>query len=129
MEKGIYTTEQEKKLADLLDNAIKLKGILELIDGFVFKALITFVDDNYIDKLSVELKTKLADIATAVINNEVDVAEQLSAELISSLAKIPGLDEDAETLLLKGVIQVLVGAVITWINSQKGTKITLKIER
>jgi hypothetical protein len=129
MEKGVLTLEQEKKLAELLDNAIKLNGILELIDGYVFKAVITFIDDTYIDKLSVDIKTQLAAIVTAVLANDVELAETLSGELISTLVKIPGLDEQSEGLLFKGLIEILVGSVIAWINKEKGTKVTLKINR
>ena len=48
MEKGILTAEQEKQLATIIDDAIVFKSkVLELIDGYVFKALITYIDDKY----------------------------------------------------------------------------------
>lgn len=128
-EKGILTTEQEKQLAAALDNAIKLNGFLELIDGYVFKALITFIDDKYLDKLQTDVKTKLGELASAVIAKDVAKAEELSAEVLTMLIKIPGLDEESEGLLFKGIVEIVVGAVVNWINSQKGTKVTLKIQR
>jgi hypothetical protein len=126
-EKGILTSDQEKALATMLDDAIKLNGFLELIDGYVFKALITFVDDKYLDQLQVDVKTKLAELASAVIAKDVDKAEELATEVMVLLIKIPGLDTDSEGLLFKGIIEVVVGAVINWINGQKGTKVTLKL--
>jgi hypothetical protein len=128
-EKGILTLEQEKKLSSLLDDAVKLKGIWELVDGYVFKAVITFVDDTYADKLNVDVKTKLAAIATAVIDDNVEEAETLCADLINTLVDIPGLDETAEGLLFRGVVEVLVGAVLNWINSKKEIPVTLKLKR
>jgi hypothetical protein len=128
-EKGILTLEQEKKLAELLDNAVKLKGVLELIDGYVFKAVITFVDDKYIDKLAVDIKTKLAALVDAVMAENVELAETLAADLINTLIDIPGLDEEAEGLLFKGIIEILVGAIVQWIEGKKQAPVTLKLNR
>ena len=128
-DKGVLTTVQEKKIADLLDNALKLKGFLELVDGYVFKAVITFVDDKYADQLSVDLKTKLSALVDAVLAENVELAEQLATDLINSLIDIPGLDEEAEGLLFKGVIELVVGAILDWINSKKDVPVTLKLNR
>lgn len=58
MEKGIFTKEQEKKLASLLDELIKLKGLFEMVDGLVFTAIISMVDDQLINKLPEEIKIR-----------------------------------------------------------------------
>jgi len=128
-EKGILTVEQEKKLSELLDNVIKLKGFLELIDGFVFKALVTFLDDKFADKIKVEIKLKLGELVDAVLANDVEKAEVLAAEVINMLLDVPGLDEEAEGLLFKGIIQLLVGVILDWINSKKEVPVTLKLNR
>ena len=65
MDKGILTVVQEKKLAQILDDAVKVSGVFELIDGYLFKILLTFLDDTYADKLSVEIKTELGQLAEA----------------------------------------------------------------
>jgi len=127
MENGILTVEQEKKLASLLDDAIKLKGILELIDGYVFKAVITFLDDKVVDKLKEDIKIKLAALVDAVLAEDVDLAETLATDLVNALIDIPGLDEEAEGLIFKGVIEILVGAIIKWIESKKDTVVILKL--
>lgn len=116
---GIFTVEQEKRLSELLDNVVKLKGIAEFLDGYVFKAIITFVDDRFVDKLPEELKTKLSELAEACLNEEVEVAEALSAEIINGLVDIPGLDEESEGLLFKGAIEFIVGAVLDWVAQKK----------
>jgi phage tail protein X len=128
MEAGILTSNQENQLAILLADTIKLKGIWGMLDGFVFKAVITFADNTYADKLAVDLKTKLAAIITAVMENNPDLAESLSADLITQLITIPGIDKEAEGLVLKGLLQIFVGAVVNWINHSKGTKVTLNIK-
>lgn len=128
-DKGVLTLEQEKKIAELLDNLLKLKGFLEMVDGYVFKAIITFVDDKYVDKLSVDIKTKLAELITAVLAEDVPLAEQLATELMNQLIDIPVLDEEAEGLIFKGVIELVVGVILNWINGKKGVPVTLNLNR
>jgi hypothetical protein len=129
MEEGILTSAQEKTLSALLDDAIKLKGVAELVDGFLFKAIITFVDDKYIDKLKEEIKIKLAALVEAVMAEDIELAEQLATDLVNSLIDIPGLDEESEGLLFKGVIEIIVGAILQWIESKKGEPVALKLAR
>lgn len=128
-EKGILTAVQEKKIAELLDNLLKLKGVLEVIDGHVFKAVITFVDDKYADQLSADIKTILSDLVDAVLNEDVENAELLASDLMNELIDIPGLDENAEGLLFKGVIEVVVGAILHWIEGKKEAPVTLQLNR
>jgi hypothetical protein len=129
MEQGILTSEQEKKIASLLDDLLKLKGFLELIDGYVFRAVITFVDNKYADKLSVDLKTKLAALVDACLAEDIELAEQLATDLINSLIDIPVLDEEAEGLIFKGIIELIVGAILDWINSKKTEPVKLQLKR
>lgn len=129
MEEGILTLEQEKKIAALLDDLLKVKGFVELIDGYVFKAIITFVDNKYVDKLSVDIKTKLAALVDAVLAEDVVLAETLVTDLMNTLIDIPGLDEESEGLLFKGIIELIVGAILDWINSKKEVPVTLKLNR
>jgi len=129
MGQGILTTEQEKKLASLLDDAIKLKGILEFVDGFLFKAIIALVDDKYADKLKEEIKVKLSVLVDAVLANDIVLAETLATDLINSLVDIPGLDEEAEGLIFKGIIEILVAAILKWIEGVKGAPVTLKLAK
>jgi len=117
--KGILTNEQEKVVAVIVDDAIKAKGFLELIDGYLAKVLIVVVDDQLVDKLKVELKAKLALVAEKLIAKDWDGAQAEVAELLNALVDIPVLEEDAEGLIFLGSIQVLVGAILKWIASQK----------
>lgn len=127
MENGIFTLEQEKKLAGLLDEAIKLKGILELVDGVVFRALLTLLDDQLINKLPEEIKVKLAEIAEAVIADDIEKAETLATDLINALVDAPLLDEESEGLLIGALVRLIVSAVIKWIEGKKEQPVTLKI--
>ena len=128
-EKGIFTLEQEKKLAGLLDDAIKLKGVMELVDGLVFRQLLTLLDDQLINKLPEDIKVKLAQIAEAVIAEDVETAETLATDLINSLIDVPVLDEESEGLLIGALVRLIVSSVLKWIEGKKVAPVTLKLNR
>ena len=128
-EKGIFTLEQEKKLAGLLDDAIKLKGVMELVDGLVFRQLLTLLDDQLINKLPEAIKVKLAQIAEAVIAEDVETAETLATDLINSLIDVPVLDEESEGLLIGALVRLIVSSVLKWIEGKKVAPVTLKLNR
>jgi len=129
MEKGIFTKEQEKKLASLLDELIKLKGLFEMVDGLVFTAIISMVDDQLINKLPEEIKIKLSELAEAVIAEDVEEAELLATDLINQLLDIPLLDEDTEGLLIGSLIRLIVSSVLSWIERKKEQPVQLKLQR
>ena len=114
--KGIFTKEQERVLASMLDEAIKMKGLLEIVDGYLLKGIITIVDDEYIDKLKPELKLQLQELATACIAEDVALAGTLVGDLLNTLIDIPMLDETSEGLLFKGAVNLIIGAVTKWIE-------------
>lgn len=128
-EKGILTVVQEKKLSEILDSAVKVSGIFEFIDGYLFKILLTFLDDTYADKLSVEIKTELGQLADALMASDWDAAENVATSIINRLIDIPGLDEDAEGLLFKGIVEIIIGAVLKLIGQKKGMIVALKLAR
>jgi hypothetical protein len=129
MEKGIFTREQEKKLASLLDDLIKLKGLFEVVDGLVFTAIISLVDDNYINKLPDEIKIKLSEIVEAVLADDVELAELKATELINALVDVPLLDEEMEGLLIGSFVRLIVSSILKWIEDKKEQPVTLKIQR
>jgi len=129
MEKGIFTREQEKKLASLLDDLIKLKGLFEVVDGLVFTAIISLVDDNYINKLPDEIKIKLSEIVEAVLDDDVELAELKATELINALVDVPLLDEEMEGLLIGSFVRLIVSSILKWIEDKKEQPVTLKIQR
>lgn len=128
-EKGILTVVQEKKLSEILDSAVKVSGIFEFIDGYLFKILLTFLDDTYADKLSVEIKTELGQLADALMASDWDAAENVATSIINRLVDVPGLDENAEGLLFKGIVEIIIGAVLKLIGQKKGMIVALKLAR
>lgn len=129
MESGILTREQEQKLAEIVDEALKLKGILELIDGYLARVLTTLLDDKIIDKLKEDLKIQLAALVDAAFAGDLELAETLTTNLINSLVDIPALDETSEGLIFRGAIDLAVGAIIAWIEKRKGTTVVLVLAK
>jgi hypothetical protein len=124
---GILTPAQEKQLAVWLDDLVKLKGFWELIDGYVFKILVTLLDDKVIDKLKTDLKVKLGALVDLVIAGQVDQSEQLATEILVGLVQIPGVDSTVEGLIFSAVIQLVVAAIMSKLQTVTGKKITLKV--
>jgi len=118
-EKGIFTKEQEKFLSNVIDDALKLKGFLELVDGYVARVVISVIDDQLVDKLKEEVKVKLAAVADAALREDVDEAEDAAADLLNFLIDVPGLDEDAEGLIFKGAVELAVGAILKWLENKR----------
>ena len=118
MEKGIFTKDQEKIMAEALDNAIKLKGLAELLDGYAAKILIQLLDDNVIEKLKIDpvVKEKIAKLADAAFNKDIEACEELVAEIVNTLVDIPGIDEDGELLLFEGAAKLISGALKMYIK-------------
>jgi hypothetical protein len=119
-ELGFLSNVQEKALAEMVDEALHLKGLLELIDGYLAKILITVIDDRLLQKLAVkvsdDIKKHISDLVDAGINKDLIKVEELSATLINDLLNVPGLDKDTEFLILKGIIELLVGTIQSWLE-------------
>ena len=108
---GILTKQKEKVLAGWVDDAIKLKGILELVDGYAARVIISIVDNSGLDKLPDELKESLNKLVTAAIDKDLQKVEAEAIIILDSLLDIPGLDDEAEALLFEGAVKIIVGAI------------------
>ena len=124
---GILTPEQEKQIAVWLDDLVKLKGFWELIDGYIFKILITLLDDKGIDKLKADLKAKLSELVDAAMAGKIDEAEQLATDILVGLVVIPGIDSTVEGLIFSAAIQLAVAAIISKLQVKTGKVFTLKV--
>lgn len=113
-EKGLLTKEQEKQIAQVIDDALKLKGLGELVDGFAARAIVSMVDDNLAEKLNIkeQLKQDLQGVIDGALSGDVDKVQELSAKILNDEIDIPGLDEDAEALLFKGAVEIILGAAL-----------------
>jgi len=113
---GILTKQQEKKLAKIVDEAIELNGLLELVDGYAARVLISLIDDKALDKLPEGLKLNLSLLVDAAIDEDVERAEKIAANIINDFVDIPGLNENEELMIFEGAIKIIVGAILTKIR-------------
>jgi hypothetical protein len=118
-EKGVLLAVQEKDLSIVVDSALKLKGIPELLDGYVARILITVVDDQVVDKLKADVKEKLSVVVTKAMAKDWDGALESLSDMLNSLVDVPVLDETAEGLMFLGALQFLAGAIKQWIEKKK----------
>ncbi len=122
-EKGILLVEDEKKLSVIIDDAIKGKGVLELVDGYLARVAIGYVDNSLVDKLKADLKAKLAVTAKLAIAEDWEAAETSLADLLNSYVDVPVLEEDSEGLIFLGLIQLIAGAIKAAIEKKKAEKV------
>lgn len=115
---GILSNEQEKKLSQIVDDAIRAKGILELVDGYAAKVLISQIDDRALEKINIpeDLKTDIGLLVDAAVAEDVERAETIAANILNGLVNIPGIDEEAEGMILKGTIELILGTIISAIR-------------
>ena len=71
----------------------------------------------------------VAALVDAVLAEDVEAATQLATDLMNSLIDIPGLDEEAEGLLFKGVLEIIVGAILSWIEQKTEEPVVLQLNR
>lgn len=116
--KGIFTKQQEKAIAEAIDGAIKFKGLAEVIDGYMAKALVSVLDDSLLERINMsqEIKESLGRLADATIAKDVDTVEVLCSVLINDLVDVPGIDEDAEAVIFSGVVQIIVGSAKAYLK-------------
>ena len=120
----MITGVNKKWAADLIDEAIHLKGIGELVDGYMAKIAINFIDNFAERKLkpSEEIIDKINGMLDAVREAEWDLALEIAEDVVSKLAAekidIPGLDEQAEYLFLESFSKIIVASVKLYISKQ-----------
>ncbi len=117
MEKGVLTKASENASSSLLDELVKLPGILEQFDGVAFKIVITQLDDNFGEKIQEPYKSAIRDIATQVFEEkDYKSAITLALTFIDSQVDIPGLDDPTELAIFKG-LEYIIFALLAKMNT------------
>jgi len=113
---GIWNSDQEKYIAGAIDNSIKAKGVLEIVDGYLAKVVIVIVDDKGLDRLPEDLKPKLSALTDLAIAGDVQACEKLGAEILNNRIDIPGIDEQTEYIIFNGAMTIIVGAILAQVR-------------
>jgi hypothetical protein len=106
-----FTKETKDLIVNVVDDAVKLGVIGELVDGLAARGLVNIVD-HYGDKyVPDEYDATINEVATLALNGEYELAGGKAGELINDLVDIPMLDDSIEKLVfvdgLKFVVRLL----------------------
>lgn len=113
MEKGILVKTVEAKLAQKLDEVVKLNGLWESIDGIAFKLVISAVDDTLGEKIPEEYKLKIRNLISGIIDEgDFSVAVEMVIDLANEVIDVPGLDDEQEELLFSAAGQMIAAALL-----------------
>lgn len=114
---GFLTTEQEKLLAEALDEFLKFRNaIMEKMDGPLALLVIRGVDNRFADRINPEWKMPLIPIIDKAMEGEVEQTRQLVTDLMNSRIDIPGVDEDIELMMFDGFTRFAAAAVAWYIE-------------
>jgi hypothetical protein len=120
MRKGLLTKEQENFFAGLLDDAILFPNpLVERLDKMAFKLIISAVDDNLAERIPEGWQSPLEPIIDAAMSGNWEEAGDRAADMINEKVDIPGIDEESEQAIFNGVIQLIIGAVISRASVEK----------
>jgi hypothetical protein len=110
MEKGILTSALEQKLAEALDNLVKLQGFWETFDGPAFKLAISAIDNNLAEKIPEPYKSTLQSLLTEILEEQdYQAACDMAADFVDGLIDVPGLDDPTEQMIFHGIFTVVAG--------------------
>ena len=120
MSKGVWTREQIKFLAKVLDDLKEWKNILmETFDGKIYEGFLHFINSLALDKIPEKYKLPLSELTTTVMEGNWDEFDDKAAEILAELFDIPGMDEDQEVVVFRTGIQFIVEAIKLWIKNKK----------
>ena len=118
--KGLFTKEQEIFFAGLLDDAIKFKNpIMEALDKAAFKLVIQNVDNILLEKIPEDWQNPLEPVLDAALQKKWTEAGELAAKFINEKIDIPGVDEVSEQVLISGIVQLIVGAILAKVETER----------
>ena len=109
VEKGLLSELVEDKVSRQLDDLYKGSGIIEMLDGKIFKMAISLIDNKFGEKVKDPLKTEIREVINQVyLEEDPESALTVAFEFIDSHVDIPFLDDAMEDLLFKGLLQIVV---------------------
>jgi len=114
------SNETIKKLADLLDKIVILKGWAEKFDGIAFKVVLNFINNRFGDKIPDNLNTAIDGIVDSVEKEDYKAAETQFAELMAQLIKTPLIDgTEEEVEAYKTIIAGIDGLVRSFLEKRE----------
>ncbi len=117
---GFLTPEQEKLLAQALDEFLKFKNaIAEKFDGPVAMVVIKGVDNRFADRINPAWRTPLIPIIDKALEGDVESTRRLVTDLMNEKIDIPGVREEIELMMFDGFTR-FAAAAVAWYLERKG---------
>lgn len=111
-EKGILSKELEVKIAQQLDNLIKLNGFLEIIDGKAFQLIIQQIDDKFAEKIPEPYKSEIKEMIVTVYEEQnYEQAIYDAMDFLDTLIDIPLIDDESEAMVFRGLASIIFAIV------------------
>ena len=108
MSETLVPKEVIKDLTKKIDAAIKLKGIMETLDGIVIGFLLGFINSFGYKKLSPEYRDLVSNFLTDISEGNWDAVDESGAALLTKIVDIPNMDEDKEFQAFKSALSFLI---------------------
>ena len=122
MNKGVWTKEQIKFLAKILDDLKKWNNFfMETFDGKIYEGFLYFINNLALDKIPEKYKLPLSELTTTVMEGNWDEFDDKAAVILAELLDIPGMNEDQEVVLFSTGVQFIVEAIKLWIEKKRST--------
>ncbi|WP_286755507.1 hypothetical protein [Roseivirga sp. UBA838] len=88
-----------------LDDRIKLKGLLELIDGLVIKAALKLMRKSFWDKLNEDAQRLIIALMEAFVSGDYSALPALTAAELNAKIDIPRISEGTEGKLMGAILE------------------------
>jgi hypothetical protein len=117
---GFISKDLTRRVAQRLDNLIRLKGIAELVDGPVLKLAIDLFDETLGDRVPIEYRDDIIVLLEAFADDDYSKVTNTAATTVNKLIDIPGSDEDLEQVWLAANLQMLGNFILHVKNRRQG---------
>ena len=114
MEKGILSSDAEKKIGGTyLDDLVKA-GVFEIVDGQAFTFAIRTLDNRFGDKVPEPYKTQIRELVDIIVidENYVGTIDEV-CDYLDKVIDIPFISDEGEELIFNGLATILKGVLKT----------------
>jgi hypothetical protein len=108
-----------KETKTKLDDIVKLKGVLEAVDGLAFGFTLDYLDDNYAEKIPEKYQDEVLLLLEAFVENDLDKLAAVASGALDELVDLPFADEEATAKFLAMNVKMLKDFIVWWAAKSK----------
>lgn len=119
MDGKVFTSDTKQLLKGIIDDAVKLGVVGEILDGPMIGASLSLID-HFGDKvIPDEYDTPINSVATKIINKDYEGAKTEIATLVNKLVDIPMVDEVTEEAIFQTGFSFILKILLNYINKKQ----------